>query len=102
MILAILRSCALAALLAGLAAPSLAAAPAERSTPDRQRADAVRARRVELPFPLDVRPLDRAPAAPVRREEAGPHPFRETLLKRASLAEEPAIRLRLSRPAIFG
>ena len=101
MILGTFRYCALGALLAGLAAPSFAAAaqaPAveEAQTPGSQRADAGRSRRVELPFPLDFRVPDHAPRAPAPQDNAGPHPFRETLLKRASLVGEPEIRGRLS------
>ena len=106
MILATFRLYALGALLAGTAAPSLAAAPqtpaAEEAQPrGSQRADSARSRRVELPFPLDFRAPDRAPRAPAPQEDAGPHPFRETLLKRASLAEQPATRGRLSRQPDF-
>jgi hypothetical protein len=106
MILATFRLCALGALLTGTAVPSLAAAPqtpaAENAEPrGSQRADSGRSRRVELPFPLDVRAPDRAPPAPVPQESTGPHPFRETLLKRASLAEQPATRGRLSHQPDF-
>lgn len=105
MILATFRLCALGALLAGTAVPSLAAAPeAAVTTPktqDSQRADSGRSRRVELPFPLDVRTPDSAPPAPAPQEDAGPHPFRETLLKRASLVEKAETRARLSRQPDF-
>ena len=97
MILATFRLCALGALLAGIAAPSLAAAPQTPSAQrDSQRADAGRSRRVELPFPLEARTPDEAPRPAARQEDAGPHPFRDTPLKRASLAVEPATRGRLS------
>ena len=92
MILGNFRLCVLGALLAGLAVPSLAAVPDEPGAtvkeargPGGQRADAGRSRRVELPFPLDVRSPDREPRAP--RVDNAPHPFRENLLKRVSLAE---------------
>lgn len=105
MILTTFRMCALGALLAGTAVPSLAAAPhaavAAPKTQSTQRADSGRSRRVELPFPLDTRLPDRAPPAPVWQEDAGPHPFRETLLKRASLADQPATRGRLSHQPVF-
>lgn len=105
MILATFRLCALGALLAGTAAPSLAAAPetqaVERDTQGSQRADSGRSRRVELPFPLDVSTPDRTPPARVPQVDAGPHPFRETLLKRASFAAQPATRGRLSRQPDF-
>jgi len=100
MILATFRLCALGALLAGIAAPSLAAESAspavQQNAQGNQRADAGRSRRVELPFPLDFRSPDREPRAPAPRDDAGPHPFRETLLKRASLVEESETRGRLS------
>jgi hypothetical protein len=90
MILSTFRCCALGALLAGTVAPSLSAAsrtPAvELNTQGSQRADSGRSRRVELPFPLEIRTPGREPPARVPRPEAGPHPFREFLLKRASLA----------------
>jgi hypothetical protein len=100
------RYCALGALLAGLAAPSFAAAPRapaadEARVPGSQRADSGRSRRVELPFPLDFRAPDRVPQAPAPQEDAGPHPFRETLLKRASLVTQPETRGRLSRHPDF-
>lgn len=105
MILGTFRSCALGALLGGLAAPTLAAAPQapapEAPAPGSQRADAGRSRRVELPFPLDFRAPDRSPPAPAPQENAGPHPFRETLLKRASLSPEFETRARLSRQPDF-
>lgn len=105
MILATFRLCALGAVLAATAAPSLAAepgSPAVQPNPQgSQRADAGRSRRVELPFPLDFRSPDREPRAPAPRDDAGPHPFRETLLKRASLVEESETRGRLSRHPNF-
>ena len=102
MILRTFRLCALVALLAGTAVPSLAAAPqAPSDRPDNQRADAARSRRVELPFPLDIRAPDRAPPTAAPRQDAGPHPFREPLLKRASLDGQPATRSRLSRQSDF-
>jgi hypothetical protein len=101
MILSIFRSCALGALLAALAVPSLAAdeVPAsarEAQAPGKQRAEAGRSRRVELPFPLDFRAPDREAREPARQQDAGPHPFRELLFKRASLLDERATRGRLS------
>jgi hypothetical protein len=102
MILATFRLGALGALLAGMTMPSLAAAPqAPSARQDSQRADAARSRRVELPFPLDVRAPDRAPRPSAPQENAGPHPFREPLLKRASLAGTAATRARLSRQPDF-
>ena len=103
MILGSFRLCALGALLAGLAAPSLAGGPDKRAgtnprpaaSAGSQSADASRSRRVELPFPLDVRSPERAPRASAPRESgqdgSGPHLFRETVLKRASLAAPAGI-----------
>ena len=105
MILTTFRLCALGALLAGIAVPSLAAAREAVAAPEAQsaqRADFGRSRRVELPFPLDMRLPERAPRRPIWQEDAGPHPFRETHFKRASLAEQPATRGRLSRQPVFG
>ena len=105
MILTTFRLCALGTLLAGIAVPSLAAEPEAVAAPEArsaQRADFGRSRRVELPFPLDTRMPDRAPRPPVWQEDAGPHPFREMHSKRASLAEQPATRGRLSRQPVFG
>lgn len=96
MILGKFRLVAVGALLACLAAPSLAAAPVSTdakpvTSAGSQSADASRSRRVELPFPLDIRPTDREQraTAPQRSTPDGsePHPFRETQLKRASLVE---------------
>jgi hypothetical protein len=102
MILRTIRLCALGALIAITAVPSWAAAPeGPAARPDSQRADAARSRRVELPFPLDIRTPDRAPPAALPQENARPHPFREPLLKRASLAGQPATRGRLSRQPDF-
>ena len=86
----------LAVLLLGSAGPSFAAEPAERTVvapraavPDGSRnAQASHSRRVELPFLLDFRAPDQAPAAPAAREKTAPHPFRESLLKRASADEQ--------------
>lgn len=101
MILATFRLCALGAVLAGTAPPSLAAAPEtpaiQQKPQGSQRADAGRSRRVELPFPLDVRTPGNEPPRPAVRRDAGPHPFRETLLKHASLVTEGETRGRLSR-----
>lgn len=103
MILATFRLCALGALLAGMAVPCSAAAPETPSAQrDSQRADAGRSRRVELPFPLDTRAPEAAPRPAARQDDAGPHPFREPLLKRASLAEQPATRRHLSFRPEFG
>ena len=105
MILATFPCCALGALLAGTAVPSLAAAPeapgAERNAQGSQHAESGRSRRVELPFPLDIRTPDRDPPARVPQVETGPHPFRETLLKRASLSGKAATRGRLSLQSDF-
>lgn len=92
MILGRFRLYALGALLAGLATPSLAEAPAATDAKTgSQSADASRSRRVELPFPLDFRPTDREQRATAPQNSpqdgSGPHPFRETQLKRASLVE---------------
>lgn len=102
MILSTFRLCALGALLAASTVPSLAAdevparAPAVQA-PGKQRAEAGRSRRVELPFPLDFRAPGSEPSQPAWRQDAGPHPFRELLFKRASLLDEPATRGRLSQ-----
>jgi hypothetical protein len=87
-VLGTLRLCALGALVAGLAAPSLAAAPdapagEQAQAPGGQRADASRSRRVELPFLLDFRAPDREPPRPARRASDDPHPYRDIPLKRA-------------------
>jgi hypothetical protein len=94
MILGTLRHCAFGALLAGLGAPALAGTATEpataKSSPSAQArgqsADASPSRRVDLPFLLDFRSPDSAPRPPVRSDGDGPHPFRETLLKRAAFA----------------
>ena len=91
MILRHFRLGMLGVMLAALTAPALAAAPGGTPPADpdpaagSQRADASTARRVELPFPLDFPAPDRAPPARAPRQDSGPHPFRESLLKRASL-----------------
>jgi len=102
MIRSIFRPCLLGTLLVVLAAPSHAADEVPASAPaaqaaGSQRAEAGRSRRVELPFPLDFRAPEREPSQPARQQDAGPHPFREVLFKRASLLEEPATRGRLSQ-----
>jgi hypothetical protein len=115
MILGTFRSCMLGALLAGTAAPSLAAAPVgEDATAearpvagaDSRDVPATHSRRVELPFPLDERPPDRRTPPPASRKATTPHPFRERQLQRASLGEGGAgpatIRVRLSRLVKFG
>jgi hypothetical protein len=96
-------------ILAGLAAPALAQAPAGASGDRRasaERAQPGHSRRVELPFPLNIRPAEDSRTAPAPRESEGPHPYREIRLQRASLddsAARHAIRaLRLSRFAEFG
>ena len=106
MIRSIFRPCLLGTLLVVLAAPSHAADEVPASAPaaqaaGSQRAEAGRSRRVELPFPLDIRAPDRAPPTAAPRQDAGPHPFREPLLKRASLDGQPATRSRLSRQSDF-
>ena len=94
MILGTLRYCAFGVLLAGLGAPAFAGTAAEPATTKSapapqthgQSADASPSRRVELPFLLDFRSPDSAPRPPVGSDGDGPHPFRETLLKRAGFA----------------
>jgi hypothetical protein len=89
------RYCALAALLGGLGAPALAGTTVGPAIPKSalaalargQSADASPSRRVELPFLLDFRSPHSEPRPPVRNDSDGPHPFRETLLKRAGLAD---------------
>ena len=107
-------SCMLGALLAGIVAPPLAAASVEEGATAETREvagtgsrdlPATRSRRVELPFPLDVRSPDRPAPPPAAREANTPHPFREQQLQRASLngAGPAAIRVRrLSRVVEFG
>ena len=92
MILGKVRLLVLGAGLAGLAAPPLAAAPSGASPAEQaaaaagtQRADADRARRVELPFPIGPRAPALAPPSREQQEDEGPHPFREIPLKRAAL-----------------
>ena len=90
MILGKFQLCALGALLAGLAAPSIAEQPAsvptqsEATAAGPQRADASRSRRVELPFPLQPPADSQQQPRPAPRTDDAPHPFRETLLKRAA------------------
>jgi hypothetical protein len=102
------RAFACGVLLAGCAVPSLAAAPQGAAvtvetgqsvaSAGSESRTASRSRRVELPFPLEVRAPEREPPAKAPQGDAGPHPFRETLFKRASVADPAAIRgLRLSR-----
>ena len=102
MILGNFRLIVLGVLVAGCAVPALAAAP--ESSPGNvdarsvasaggQSRDASRSRRVELPFPLQFQSPERGPPAPVRRADPGPHPFRETLFKRASLFTPADLRL---------
>ena len=102
MILGTFRLVALGALLAGSAAPALAGAAdgATVSADARSVAsaggesrEASRSRRVELPFPLEFRAPDREPPARAPLRDAGPHPFRDTLFKRASLSETADLRL---------
>jgi len=104
MILGRFITCALGVVLAGLATPSLAAAP-DRPAPTREVAPAERpgpqashSRRVELPFLLESPSTDRAPPAPAPQRDSGPHPYRETLLKKAAFENSGG---RLSRPAEF-
>ena len=108
MILKYSRLYALGVVLAGLTAPALAQAPARLDAPraavDRQ--ERAQSRRVELPFPLDIRPAEGRRNAPQPRASDAPHPDREIRLQRAS-REEPAgpgafRALRLSRAAELG
>jgi serine/threonine protein kinase HipA of HipAB toxin-antitoxin module len=93
MILGKVRLIALGTLLAALASPSLAGAPDDHANGDskpvvssgRENAQSSHSRRVELPFLIDRASPDREPRASAPREDAAPHPFREDLLKRASL-----------------
>jgi len=108
MILGNFRLRALGVMLAGLSAPVLAQAPASLEAPRAaiDRDERAPSRRVELPFPLDMRPAEsRRDAAPPRVSDA-PHPYRELRRQRASLAA-PAVSgafrpVRLSRAAEFG
>jgi hypothetical protein len=100
MTLGALKLYAPAALLAGLAAPLSAAAPGPAGgadaaskplpLPEGNGEVAGHTRMVELPFLLDTGSPDRETRAPVRQERAGPHPFRESALQKASLAAVPA------------
>ena len=82
--------CVFGAALAGLAAPSLAAAPdrpakANPDSAERRSAQASHSRRVELPFLIESPSSERETEAPAPQRHSGPHPFRETLLKKAAL-----------------
>ena len=107
MILGNFRLLGLAVLLVGSATPSFAAEPAERAVvaprsalPDGSRnAQASHSRRVELPFLLDFRTPDREPAVPTARDKTAPHPFRESLLKRAS-SDEQSSEARNAQPRV--
>ena len=107
----ILRPCkylALGAALAGLAVPAFAEAPAAPTKPlasaDARGMQPSHSRRVELPFPLDLRIPELAPRTMAPRENIAPHPFRETQMKRAALdsAKIGISPVRLSHPAQFG
>lgn len=117
MILGTLRLYAPAALLAGLSAPLSAAVPGGSAGADTvskplapgddKGALAGHSRKVELPFLLESGSSDRETPAPVQPERAGPHPFRENLLQKASFAAAPAEAAalrdrRLSRYPEFG
>jgi hypothetical protein len=96
MILGTLRLYAPVALMAGLAAPLSAAgagpsgpagAEAKPLTPaDGQGALASHSRKVELPFLLEPGLPEQETRATVHRDRAGPHPFRESSLQKASFA----------------
>ena len=113
MILGNFRLLALGALLVGASAPSLAeaphaaavtvdAAPQSMASARDESREASHSRRVELPFPLEFRSPERQPPAPTRQADSGPHPFRETLFKRASWTAPVGTRgLRLSRLGDF-
>ena len=113
MILGKVRLIALGTLLAGLASPSLAGTPHDRADGDSkpvvssgpEGAQASHSRKVELPFLIDRVSPDREPRASAPRGDTAPHPFREVLLKRASLAGAgagpDAIYRRLSRQPDF-
>ena len=96
MILGNFRLQALGLVLAGLAAPALAGTPVARAVKnanpaESQSADSTRSRRVELPFPPDVRTPDSQPRASGPQDRAqgssGPHPYREIRLQRAAFVE---------------
>ena len=102
MILGTFRLLALGLLLAGSAAPALAGAQESAAvTVDAQSVasaggesrDASRSRRVELPFPLEFRAPEREAPARAPQRDTGPHPFRESLFKRASLSSPADLRL---------
>ena len=113
MILGTYRLIALGAVLGGCTVPSLAAAPpgmpvtvepvskSVASSTSESR-EAARSRRVELPFPIQFRSPEPSQSAPTRRADPGPHPFRETLFKRASVDASAGTRgRRLSRLGDF-
>jgi hypothetical protein len=100
MILGTLRLYAPVALMAVLAAPLSAAGPG-RSGPvgaearplaptDGKGALTSHSRKVELPFLLEPGLPEQETQAPVHRDRAGPHPFRESSLQKASFAAAPA------------
>ena len=108
MILGSCRYWAFGTVLAAMAAPAIATTPASEQTKplasaDGQRTLAGPSRRVELPFPLDVRASEpQRTTAP--RDRSVSHPFRESELKRAAL-DSVTIGInpvRLSQPAEFG
>ena len=91
------KLCALAASLAGLAAPALAEPPAGGARADARpsvSADGssgpAHSRRVDLPFLLEPGTSDRQPRAPAPKGKAAPHPFRDDLPNRASRGEGAA------------
>ena len=109
MILGTSKYWALGVVLAGLAVPAFAEAPAAPVTKPLASADArttqpTHARRVELPFPLDLRAPEQAPRTMAPRENSAPHPFREMQSKRAALdiTKFGNYPVRLSHPAQFG
>ena len=106
MILGTSKYWALGAVLAGLAVPAFAEAPATKplASADARATQPTHSRRVELPFPLDVRAPEQAPRTVAPRENSAPHPFREMQSKRAALDSSKFgnYPLRLSHPAQFG
>lgn len=107
MILSIFRIGAMGMLLCGMAAP--ASADDHSTSTSAKAADSVersaRARRVELPFLLDLRPPAASSREEVRRWKSAPHPFRAIELEqplRASAEVGKSPRVRLSPTVAVG
>ena len=100
MILSIFRIGAMGMLLCGMAAPASAedrGTPSSAKAADRAERSA-RARRVELPFLLELRQPPASSREEVRRLKSAPHPFQAIELERplrasAEVGKSPRVRL---------